>query len=147
MGLLRRHIQMPLIFFTLFAGVGFANQGKPQLPPSKNGIVIFSGPVEFGELPLPAGIYEFHCIHKGKYHLMAVYRVVFGPPPAKGAMQRPVAIDFCRMEPLREKVKVTSVVTTRDNSRSEAIKEIRIQGEQVRHIFGDALAGDAAERL
>lgn len=142
-----RHVKGLFIFMALLVGVGLADSRTQVLPKSNNGIIIFSGPVQFGQRFLPAGIYEFHCIHKGKNHLMAVYRVTLTPPRDRAAARKPVAIDYCRMEPLRHKVKVTSVVTMRDNAGNSVVKEVRIQDEQVRHVFGQVLVVDRSEYL
>ncbi len=132
---MERNFKVAILLVPLLVGLGFAGGHAQVLPKSKNGIVVLSGPFRFGQRLLPAGIFEFHCIHKGRSHIMAVYRVTLSPPP-KGEAGKPVAVAYCRMEPLREKVKVTHVDTARDKAGNWVVNEIRIQDEQVRHIFG-----------
>lgn len=138
---LRRRLPVVIILVGLLSTVAFASGGASSLPPGKYGTVSFSTPVHFGQRLLPAGTFVFRCMHQGEWHLMTVYKVATSDWMALG---RPVATDYCRMQDLPEKVKATVARTTEGPSGSVAIKEIRIQGEEVRHIFGEVLGFDRA---
>ena len=135
----RRDIVALIVLILLLAGSGLAAEGSPNLSPGKYGRVSFSTPVQFGQRVLPAGSYEFHCVHKGQYHLMAVYQDHPGPARKVVASGKPMATDYCRMETLPEKTQLTSAIRTNKGSGGIVLVEIRIQGEQIRHIFTEPL--------
>lgn len=144
--LARRHNFMRLIVFAaLLSGAGPAAGRSTELGPGYYGRVSFSTPVQIGQRVLSAGSYEFHCIHKGKYHLMAVYRAPLNPARRTVALRRPMATDYCRMESLPERVRLTSAVTANKGSGNAVLDEIRIEGEQTRHIFHESVQFDPAK--
>jgi len=120
------------------------NAGEKPLLASEPGMLTFSKPVRLGQRVLAAGSYEFRCVHEGSYHLMTVHRIFADASGRANSFGRPVATDYCRMEALPEKVQASSAHLTRDPAGNEVVEEVRIQGEQVRHIFGEVLGFDRA---
>lgn len=136
----RRVLVTVIVLAAWFAVPGHAATSKNYtLSPGKSGTISFSTPIQFGQQLLPAGDYEFRCIHKGNYHLMAAYRAPSNPSRSAVVSGKPVATNYCRMEALPEKSWLTSATTTNVGSGKAVLKEIRIQGEQVRHIFDEPL--------
>jgi hypothetical protein len=132
-----------IILIALLATPSLAASAEEKtLPSSQPGTLTFKGPVRFGQRDLPAGAYEFRCVHRGTSHLMTVYRVSSDTSGRVFALGQPVASDYCRMEDLAEKVKVSSAHTKNDVSGKSVIHELRLEGDQVRHIFGEVLGFD-----
>ena len=78
---------------------------------------------------------------------MMVHRIFADSSGRIISLGQPVATDYCRMETLPETVKASSARTTRHVSGAETLEEVRIEGEQVRHIFGEVLGFDRADYL
>ena len=138
----RRNFMILIIYVGLLSGAGLATEHDTKLAPGKYGRVRFPTAVQLGQRLLPAGLYEFHCFHKGQYHLMAVYRASSDPGARTAALGKPFATAYCQMEALTEPVRRTSVVTTNDASGNVVLDEIRIQGEPGRHIFREPVQLD-----
>jgi hypothetical protein len=134
----RRDIAELVILITLLAIPSLAGDSSHDaLPASRSGTLTFSKPVRFGQRLLTAGSYKFRCVHKGTYHLMTVHRIFTGPSNRVIFVDKPVTTDYCRMEVLPEKVKASSARMTKDAAGNDVLEEVRIQGEQVRHIFNE----------
>ncbi len=138
----RRNFMILVIFFGLLSGTGLGTEHDTILESGKYGRVNFPTAVHLGQRLLPAGSYEFHCFHKGHYHLMAVYRASSDPAARPADLGKPLATAYCRMEALPEPARRTSVVTTKNASGNVVVDEIRIQGETVRHVFGEPVQMD-----
>lgn len=144
----RRDVIAIVILITLLGIFSLTVSAKGQtLPPSKPGAVSFSSPVRFGQRLLPPGSYQFHCVHKGVYHLMAVHRVFSDASGRVVTLGKPVATDYCRMAAEQKTVRVSSVSTAKDAAGIDVIREIQIQGEQVQHIFGEVLGFSRPDSL
>ena len=148
MPITRRDITALVILITLFTIPSIAvDSSQDALPASTPGTLTFSEPVRFGQRLLAAGTYEFRCVHKGTHHLMMVHRIFADAPGRANSLGKRVATDYCRMETLPQAVKASSVRITRHASGTGALEEVRIEGEQVRHIFGEGLGFDRADYL
>ncbi len=142
----RRDIAALVILITLLAMPSFAvDSSHDALPASRSGTLTFSKPVRFGQRLLAAGSYEFRCVHKGTYHLMTVHRIFADPSGRVISLGKPVATDYCRMEVLPEKVKASSAHMTKDAAGNDVLEEVRIKGEQIRHIFNEPFQLDSAD--
>jgi len=145
---IKRRDPITVVIILVLLGLPAASRDMQQisLSPSQPGTLTFDAAVRFGQRDLPAGTYEFRCVHRGSYHLMTLYRVTSDASGRVVALGQPVATDYCRMEALREKVKASSARIKKDASGERVIHELRLEGEQVRHIFGEVLGFDRSER-
>ncbi len=141
-----RDIAALVILITLLAIPSLAGDSSHgTLPASRPGTLTFSKPVRFGQRLLAAGSYEFRCVHRGTYHLMTVHRIFSDASGRVVALGKPVATDYCRMEVLPQKVKASSARMTKDAAGNGVLEEVRIKGEQIRHIFNEPFQLDSAD--
>lgn len=140
MNRMRRDVLKLVVLITLLGIPSFgASSTSKELPASKAATLTFTSPTRVGERVLPAGSYQFRCVHKGGYHLMAVRQIHRAGPRGTEAVGKQVATAYCRMETLPHKVTMTSAQTTKDAFGHSVLNEVRIRGEFVRHVFDQPL--------
>lgn len=142
----RRDVTALVILNALLAIPASANDSdRSSLLAGTASTVTFPTSFRFAQRLLPAGAYRFQCDHHGKYHLMTAYRISADSSGRAVTLGQPVAEDFCRMEALPERVKFTFARTTKNAAGSVVLKEVQIQGDGIRHIFGEVLGFDRTD--
>lgn len=144
-----RRFAVTLITLSALLGIpGFGKDPTPDaLPPGKAATLSLTVPTWVGQRLLPAGSYQFRCVHKGGYHLMAIRQTHPAAPGGTETIGKQVATAYCRMEVLPNKVKMSSARTTKDASGGNVLDEVRIRGEFVRHIFGQVFLLEPAMEI
>lgn len=92
----------------------------------KTGEVSFSSEIKVGDISLPAGAYKFKHVVEGDDHVVTFTKITTG---------KEVARVKCKIEPLLDKAKRTEISSAPDASGANAITQIVVSGENVKHVF------------
>lgn len=111
---------------TLAQHEGQAGSHEAKIHVGKTGDFSFSSEMKVGDVSLPAGAYKFKHIVEGEDHV-----VVF----TKATSGKEVARVKCKIEPLGDKAKQTTIYSTPDASGKSSITQILVAGENVKHVF------------
>lgn len=102
------------------------HEHEQKIHVGKTGDTTFSSEVKVGDISLPAGAYRFKHVVEGDDHVVTFTKITTG---------KEVARVKCKMEPLGEKAKQTMIFTAPDANGKDAITQIVVAGENVKHVF------------
>lgn len=100
---------------------------KPEkIHVGKTGEVKFNSDIWAGDTMIPAGAYQFSHTVEGADHI-----VLF----KKAGTDKEIARVKCMIEPLNEKVKQTTIYSSKDEAGKTTIRQVLVRGENVKHVF------------
>jgi hypothetical protein len=116
----------------------FAQSAKPDFTVGKKGEVHFNIAVKAGATLLKPGMYQIQHVVDGQDHAIAFTPVTMPAGYRHGGThvaKEPAVRVTCRIEPLGQTVRKTTITLRTNAAGEKEIAEVRVAGESLKHVF------------